>query len=221
MIASVGSQALDYLPPDLRVYLPTAETNARNNLKRADLENGRRIVEILAETKKSHVASAPDDQKLRRMRHLAAEFNDQFTPYSACKNSCSHCCNRSVLVAKSEAKLIALCIRTPLAKLVMTHRAGDKVVRTSYQGTPCTFLVAGKCSIYQHRPLVCRMLVNMDSDERLCKLKLNKAVPAAFLNYIDFQMFYADLIAEKKLADVREWFPKGLQVASMPPSSPA
>jgi uncharacterized protein len=211
MIASVGSQALDYLPPDLRVYLPTAVANARNNLIRADLANGRTIIEILAETRKSHVGSAPDDQKLRRMRHFAAEFNDQFALYSACKNSCSHCCNKSVLVSKIEAKPIALCIRTPLAKLVMTHRAGDKVERTSYQGTPCTFLVAGKCSIYEHRPLVCRMLVNMDSDERLCKLNLNKLVPAAFLNNIDFQMFYADLLGKKNLADVREWFPKGLR----------
>ena len=43
MLNFVGSQTLDDLPPDLRAYLPTAEANAKNNLKRADLANGQKL----------------------------------------------------------------------------------------------------------------------------------------------------------------------------------
>lgn len=211
MIADIEPLAPDNLPPDLRTYLPTAEANAKENLKRAEFRDGKAILETLSQCTNSNVGGASVGQKLRRVRHLAAEFSDQLTPYAACKNGCSHCCNKSVQVAKSEAKLIALCIGTPLAKLVMTHRAGDKMERTSYQDKPCTFLENGKCSIYKHRPLVCRMLVNMDNEERLCKLIPNVSVPVPYINSSIFQMFYADLLGKNNLADVREWFPKGLR----------
>ncbi len=95
--------------------------------------------------------------------------------------------------------------------MVVVHGNGATVQRTKHEGMPCTFLVDGKCSIYKHRPLVCRMLVNMDSDERLCKVIPNYSVPVPYLNNVNFNILYADLLGKKNLADVREWFPNGLQ----------
>jgi Fe-S-cluster containining protein len=210
MIASIELLTHDNLSNDVRNYLPTAEANAQKNLAKAELVNGKAIFETLAQTTNSHLGSAPFHQKLRRMRHLAAEFSDEFTPDSACKNGCSHCCNKGALVPKSEAKLMALCIDTPLVKQVATFRSSGSIETTPHLGTPCTFLVGGRCSIYEHRPLVCRMQINMDSDERLCKLVPNVQVPAPLLNSVNFQMFHADLIAKNNLVDIRNWFPNGL-----------
>src|SRR3990167_2374390 len=34
-----------------------------------------------------------------------------------------------------------------------------------WQGVPCSFLKEGRCSIYRHRPLACRLQINMDDDD--------------------------------------------------------
>ena len=211
MISYIESLASDNLPQDIQSYLPIAELNAIKNLALAETENGDAILGTLAKTKRSFSGISPIKHKWRQLRELAAKFSDQISPYSACKNGCSHCCNKSVMVTRSEARLIALCIGTPIDESVVTHGIKDKGELTSHHGIPCTFLIEGKCSIYQHRPLVCRMLVNMDSNELLCNLVPNTPVPVPYLNNSSFKMFVADLIGQKKLADLREWFPHGLQ----------
>lgn len=84
-----------------------------------------------------------------------------------------------------------------------THKRAD------YFGKPCTFLKEGQCSIYAHRPLVCRTLVNMDDTDVLCELHPGVAVPVPYANSTRLQSAMALLHLEDTWADIREWFPTG------------
>jgi Fe-S-cluster containining protein len=209
---SLESLADENLPPELRAYLPTAELNAQANLARVQEANTKAIKETLRLAKASYKSAAPNDQKLRRVRHLAGEFSGHFTPFTACAKGCSDCCYQNVLLSRREAKLMAQGIGVPISEPVVKTKPGEPVDRNSHTGSPCPFLDDGTCEVYQDRPLVCRTLVNMDSDARLCKLIPGCSVPVPYLNTNDFQMFYAGLIKrDEDLADLREWFPKGLK----------
>jgi Fe-S-cluster containining protein len=87
--------------------------------------------------------------------------------------------------------------------------------RQQFTGVPCTFLVAGKCSIYADRPLVCRTLVNMDSVSLLCELVPGASVPVPYLNSTEFQGYFAYLTRTEQYADIREWFPAELLGATV------
>lgn len=121
---------------------------------------------------------------LRREAELVATAAAGLTP---CQAGCSHCCNIGTLVAEPEAIAIGKAIgRTPanvpaerVTRALASMQGDDgmkqaeavrELVNSEFYGVPCTFLVEGRCSIYQHRPMSCRYLVNFDTDALLCRL---------------------------------------------------
>ena len=68
----------------------------------------------------------------------------------------------------------------------------------------------GECSIYAHRPLVCRTLVNMDDTSLLCELHQGVAIPVPYANSTRLQSAMALLHLDDTWADIREWFPAGV-----------
>ncbi|WP_083293393.1 YkgJ family cysteine cluster protein [Hydrogenophaga sp. PML113] len=71
---------------------------------------------------------------------------------------------------------------------------------------PCVFLTGGRCSIYAHRPLACRTLVNMDDTSVLCELEPGVAVPVPYGNAIAIQGRFALVTQREVFADIRDWF---------------
>jgi Fe-S-cluster containining protein len=143
---------------------------------------------------------------------------------SACKEGCSSCCHIGVSVTESEAVVIGRAIgRTP------RHLPDDRAftpaeflgaedgearlqelrarIDADHFGVPCTFLKDGSCSIYEHRPLACRHLINLDVDDLLCRLVPGESIKVPYVNMQSQQMAYVvSMGAGARIADIRDWF---------------
>lgn len=111
------------------------------------------------------------------------------------------------MVPRSEAKLIAKAIGRKTAEPAHTFDIEQSAGDRRHLGTPCTFLQNSKCSIYAHRPMMCRTLVNMDSVDLLCRLVTGVEVPVPYLNTVHLKGYFAYLTQDEQFADIRDWFP--------------
>ena len=89
--------------------------------------------------------------------HMVYRYMDSFAPYLAqftsCSRAgkgCSHCCRIDVQITTLEAENIWLYTRRPVQPTNGPITTGHK--------TPCPFLDnAGACTVYEQRPLICRI----------------------------------------------------------------
>lgn len=204
---SLADNASALLSDELIAHLPVAEQAAADNLNRVRGIDGAKLDEFQRQLDEAQTPKVPAAQKLIRIRHLASEFSGLFAAHTACASGCSHCCNIGTAVPRSEAKVIAKAIKRPLSEPRVKYDIETSSQRQDYFGVPCTFLKGGRCSIYAHRPLVCRTLVNMDDVNTLCKLVPDMQVPVPYLNTTNVQGYFAFLTFSEQFADIREWFP--------------
>jgi Fe-S-cluster containining protein len=146
----------------------------------------------------------PVRAKLRRFYEAADALCAAVLPYSACKQGCSHCCNMAVTLTTTEAELIGKHVgRKPKVPQV----APDVILtnQSKYRAVPCPFLKKGKCSIYEVRPLACRIHFNMADTAALCDTSIPATIPMLDNRGIDavhFKAFRNDI-----WADIRDFFP--------------
>lgn len=203
---SLTASAPDDLPEELRLHLPAAEQAAVRNLDRAKEASAGSLQALQKQLMEAQTPKVPMASKMIRLRHIAGEWSAAFAAKTACASGCSHCCNINVSVARSEARLIAKAIKRPLSEPTQQLDIYSVKDRNDYFDVPCTFLKAGKCSIYAHRPLACRTLVNMDDVDLLCRLVPGKTIPVPYLNTIELQGYMGYLTQMEQFADIREWF---------------
>jgi hypothetical protein len=176
---------------------------------------------LLSQAAKSGTAA----QRVLWLRREADLVNAAAAGLSPCGSGCTHCCHLGTLVSEPEAMVIGRAIgRAPSAvpeERVM--RAADSLepgdaheanlakkarVEEEFLGVPCTFLVGGRCSIYEHRPMACRYLINLDVDDLLCRLVPGETILARYLNMQPQQASYLAIMGfNARIADIREWFP--------------
>lgn len=126
---------------------------------------------------------------------------------AACKAGCDHCCHVPLMISRAEALYIGKAIgREPVA-LKTAEMDPSRLTRAGYDN-PCPFLVNKQCSIHAHRPAECRSLFNLDDDNLLCELREGEAIHVPYAEKSTIAKAEA-LISEGKMADIREWFPKG------------
>jgi len=111
----------------------------------------------------------------------------------ACRAGCDHCCYQSVGATPAEVLAIFDHLSRTLgedelarvAAAVAAHRARTRGLSAAERFSPdhpCAFLdvAAGRCTIYEVRPLACRGMNSLDASE--CKTRLrDPAARAAFL----------------------------------------
>lgn len=164
------------------------------------------------------------ESALMSAREIASVFQQAADGLAACKKGCSDCCNIPVMVTSAEAQVIAKRIGRELSVPKVSHQAavmddiGSKrlaaVSNKRYTGTPCPFKSsAGACSIYEERPLPCRLQFNMDNDNLLCKLVPKNDVHVPYLNAFQVELALMARIAldpvysqQVTVADIRDWF---------------
>lgn len=199
------------LPEELRAHLAGSALTASANLERIASARKADIDTLVTQFNALQKVQTPPAQRLMRVRYLAGQWSAIFAAGTACASGCNHCCHINATVPRSEALLIAKATGAVLAKPAQTFDIGTDKNSDSYKGVACTFLVAGQCSIYKDRPLVCRTLVNMDSVDLLCRLLPDMQVPVPYLNTLLIQGLFGSLTYKEPFADVRDWFPDGLK----------
>lgn len=143
--------------------------------------------------------------KYAKLRVLADRIHDATAPYVACERNCSHCCHRSVPITAHEAAILSEVSGRPLT--TVKQAAGPRTVADDLPTTACPFLAEGACSIYEHRPIACRIKFNLSDDDFYCDPALapEGTVPPA-LNMDVFLMAYAQIFAKQPLSDIRSFF---------------
>jgi len=146
-------------------------------------------------------------EQLIVLRRVADMFARAIAPYAACKERCSHCCHIPVSIAPTEAKLIGSNIGRPVASPALAFTP-DATIAVGYSN-PCPFLKDGACSIYEHRPIICRVHWNLDVDALLCELhpEIDAGIPVPFADVRSFRELY-NSICGPLTADIRRFFPR-------------
>jgi Fe-S-cluster containining protein len=166
---------------------------------------------------------APSGQRIFWLRKAADLVGKAAAGVSPCSSGCSSCCHINVMVAHPEAVEIGKAIgreprAVPPANTITTgallkpkRGALDRQARLQalYFGQPCVFLGSGgECTIYEHRPLACRLHFSLDEDNLLCQPVRDVEVPMLLLDSRLEKAGYLLALGPKQvLADVRDWFP--------------
>lgn len=151
--------------------------------------------------------------KIVRIQALVSEVRSFAGPHAACKQGCAACCTQRVMMSQTEADAIGHRIGRPAVQLRADYV--PPAVHDFGADTPCTFLADGACSIYAHRPFVCRNYVSLDVDALLCgfeNLALDKArdprfTPVPHLAPGPLLAAYQQLSGRDRMGDIRAFFP--------------
>lgn len=191
---------IDTLDP----HLNAATEQVNEALGPAKLSGFQRRVEALQRAPLSLIG------KMRSLKRLASEFSAIVSPLTACGKmgkGCSHCCHIPVAITKVEAKQMALDLGIT-AKPAKAFVGSERQERFGYD-YPCPFLKEGACSIYDQRPLACRIHFSMDADDLLCRLD-QTGVPVPYMNVTGFQMAQLNVTNFSPIGDIRDFFPQGI-----------
>lgn len=152
------------------------------------------------------------DHKADRLLDIFERLTALISPVSACKKGCSHCCYQAVTIFDWEADRIA-----KFSKRKRTEFAGlrDKSVLGArdksielYTGKVCLFLADGRCSIYEVRPIACRLHLNLGDDPAVCDIITDPEGDVPYFNFQEWVKFTTIMFIEMgaTIGDIREFF---------------
>ena len=159
--------------------------------------------------------------KIYWLRQMAETFAGAVGPHAACSDACDGCCHQPVSVTLQEAEVISREIGVPLQE----PAEWSTLPVMKYAGQPCVFLQDSRCTIYRHRPMVCRLIFNMDADALLCQMVPGVRSQAPYADHSIYKELYVRAHLPKvksqeemqtalkslRMADLREFFPNGLR----------
>ena len=173
------------------------------------------VLDVPQKAKALAEENASRRSKFKRFLILADQVNNAVAPHVACASGCSACCRIGVSLTTYEAQVLGDSIGVQPAipsKTISIEEGLDLEAETNrYFGTPCPFLSENLCSIYEHRPLACRTHVNL-GDAFFC----DTSVPPeeSYVTHLDMRAFFlclTFLLLDSPAADIRDFFPNGLQ----------
>lgn len=146
--------------------------------------------------------------KLARIRQSAETLFLYSNEFVACKKGCAFCCHQSIQLSSMEAGYIAS--NTGIQPVALSAPIYRDPLGFS-EKTPCPFLKQGACSIYEFRPLICRIHVSLDVDDYWCRFE-NWHRPGAVVPKPTFRSIadaFNQLNEKSKcvVADIRDFFP--------------
>jgi Fe-S-cluster containining protein len=126
---------------------------------------------------------------------------------SPCAEGCAHCCHMATFITVREAEELAKAsgrkMQTP-----DVYDAPDAIER--YQGIPCTFLKDNRCTVYNNRPIACRIHISVDRDNLLCKIIPGEEIRTPTVNTERYNLLHLTTYknpTEICFADIRQFFP--------------
>lgn len=192
----------------LRNFEDTAECLKKTDLIANELEKkqwNKRLKQIIS-------ARWSIDRKFDAMYELADEICAASKPHSACeKLGCSHCCHIACEISDIEADRIGKQIKrkpVPQPQLTPLLLEAARARRDTFR-SPCTFLKDGRCSIYRHRPIACRIMHNVGTGLG-CDLSIPSSasnVPSFDFRPLTTAMAMICIRSGHTFGDIRDYFP--------------
>lgn len=190
------------------------DMNDLNGQSAAAAERQRAFAEALPAGLLAREDSLPEDLarlnasprcKLGRVYRLVEEISAIRASYIACGKGCSDCCHMNVTISKVEAEKMANASgRKPVEiKRAVPHETDE------YFGQACPFLQNDVCSVYEARPLACRLHVSFYSTNIACKggSEIQGIPELRFSGIEDSLHLLAKERAQTVFADIRDFFP--------------
>jgi uncharacterized protein len=201
------------LPPQQSERVPLAMRRAEEKLARLPPDPA--ASRLLNTARRAASAT----QRVMWLQRAASAWAKPMQEVAACRKGCDHCCHIPLTISKVEAELIGKATgrspQTPITAVRLADLDNDGAawqraqaeLQAAAPDTPCPFLVDHACSIYESRPLPCRILINLDDDELLCRKVDGVDVPVPYADAIVLKAHYMALQPAGVLADIRHFFP--------------
>lgn len=110
--------------------------------------------------------------KFEKLYEIADMTVAALAPFVACNQGCSICCHEPVLIYECEAIRMANASGRVMVSLPHRHRRDVFMAAFDYVRQPCPFLADNQCSIYDDRPLVCRLRNSFSDESKDCHIRL-------------------------------------------------
>jgi Fe-S-cluster containining protein len=157
-------------------------------------------------------------QRVIWLHRAASAWSTPLMPVAACRQGCAHCCHIPVTISSIEADLIGRRVGHRPARPAQSVQLQEfedledavpalEAISASREPSPCPFLLDGACSVYDVRPMACRLLVNLDDDDLLCRLVPGQAIPVPYANSQQLKGLFVLAQLAAPLADIRDFFP--------------
>lgn len=152
--------------------------------------------------------------KLTMLRKLIDGLNVLIVQNIACSKGCSSCCYMATLTFSIEVENISTQVKIKPKKFkgIFKNLNDEKLanIQHTIQGVPCTFLKNNECSIYDIRPLACRLHHNLSNSPQMCDTSLDSETTC--IPKIDLPLFQQAMVIMfgdrgDSMGDIREAFP--------------
>lgn len=150
--------------------------------------------------------NASPKSKLRRIYVLMDEISQARSNYVACSNGCADCCRINITITKLEASQLSQASGRTAADVVQSKEH----LINEFWGNPCPFLVNDSCSVYDDRPLACRMHASYYINASACKSESTEDQGFPLVVFNGLKEALHTVAMEKQgsvFADIRDFFP--------------
>jgi Fe-S-cluster containining protein len=114
---------------------------------------------------------------------------------TACKKGCYYCCFQEIAISELEVEFI---LKNTKAK---RKKAANKAFNPE---DPCSFLKSHKCSIYAHRPFLCRRHVSIADSSRWCERDVSNKFEFPLINFSEVDKSYAYLLTNSSRGNLHK-----------------
>ncbi len=159
-------------------------------------------------------------QLIARVEAFGQAIRERYAAQLTCHAGCDHCCYQAFTIFPVEAHHLAQAIAAlpPEARqrLQQRLRQADRVLPMAEAPQPCVLLHEGRCSVYDGRPLICRiqgfplfsaMIESPDGSQRDC-CPLNFSTMA--LTEVDANAVYNLDLVNQTLAAIQHLYMQAL-----------
>lgn len=152
----------------------------------------------------------PAHKRVEALHGLIDQCLDTETPRS-CRRGCNACCHLNVDITKDEASVLAFHWngknRDRLKKQSKTKDSYTYPITLGYKDAACVFLENGECSVYENRPVNCRVHHSV-SEPDLCDAIKYPHGYVGLLTHRDAEYIKAVMYAKYECKNMASWLLK-------------
>jgi len=150
------------------------------------------------------------EEKRRKVIKIADRMVKALRPHVPCESGCTACCHMNTLIYEHEAKRLAEVSGRPMT--ILPYRPMNVVLAegNKYNHQPCPFLVNNRCSVYEHRPLVCRVHHSLSDSALDCNPYISPDRPPMYnpdIVEIPYRIINAAVNPMEPWGNIAEFFP--------------